>query len=1058
MYEMVSSTTRERILLHLGTYHIHQDKVEVPYELTQQGIADAIGVSRSHLSHEIRAFMAEDEGLIEERIFHVKGLKRKRKVYFLTSKGLEKFETLRERFENRDLIILTSNGKKGIKLDDIHEYLGGENPLLSALVMVDQDGVIDLCKEEVKKEDIFVGREEELSVMKKMLDEVKKGDSGSLFIVGEPGIGKTRLVTEFGKRAREKGFTIVTGKAYFENTEPFLPFKDAFSGLDTPEGELKLYSVPLGPKADSKETFYSERKVAFFDTAQVIKEISQEKPLIVFIDDLQWADGSTLKLLHYLSENLQGSKVLILGAFRPFDTSMNNILKEVCTRMERENTLITVELKPLNRDQTKEMVSNLLGVKGISSEFINVIQNYCQGNPLYTRELIKQLMEEEVIDTQKNQYPSSEIELKIPRVVTNILERRFDQLSPESKNVLEWGSVIGESVDFNLLSKISGMDDLDLLNYVDELIWTKLWVEESDEERFRFSHALIKLAAYRAISSLKLKKMHELVASCLMDLHRDELEQYSSDIAMHMQKCGNITQATEFYMMAGEQAEKMYAQENALDMYLKALETVEQEPGSLRKEDVFEALGDVYHVLGEYEDALENFQKSMISTKESERRQRMYRKMADIALRQGDYDKVEQFVDHGLSLMGVETDEGCKLQELKGWALMLKGEHEAAMKVFQDELQLAESMDDPNLIGDAIHNLGSIYIRMNELSKAEKALKKAIEYKKKTGDERGLARSYNNIGAIYKTWGDYDKALDTNLKSLKIIEKMGDKNINAGLLRNLGNIYFTKRELDKAEEYLLRALSMFQRIGNKRGIGTSLDSLGLVCRERGDIDEALEYHQKSLDIREETGEKEGIGLSCESIGTILKEKGELEDAIKYQKKARKIFHDLGETRRVASTEGNIGEIYLYMGETKKAMEQLERCRELGYGRDSFETSRAGLRMAECYILKGDLQKAKELAKKALLSDDLIDRGIAYRIMGTIADQEGLESNNFFSEAKTSLEGPRGKKEYARCLLEEGIILVRRGMCDKGRKKIKETKKIFREQGMTYWENVCQEHL
>ncbi|MFP4608624.1 MAG: BREX system ATP-binding domain-containing protein, partial [Candidatus Aenigmatarchaeota archaeon] len=674
---MVSSTARERILLHLGSYEIYLDRDEVPYGITQPGIAEAVGVSRSHVSYEIKGLMEKEE-LVREEIRRVEDQKRKRKVYFLTAKGLEVCDDIRGRFEDGYITVITCEGKKQVELNEIDDYLEGRDPLLKALSMIDDDDddyALDLRKGEPSGERIFVGREEELERMKNLLGGVEKGDSRTLFIVGEPGIGKTTLVSEFSQYAKKKGFKFLEGKAYFETAAPFLPLREIFDDLrpDMKEDRLDIFDVEKGNKFEEEEILKSQRKAAFYQSAEVIKEVSKDIPLVLFIDDLQWADGSTLKLLHYLSESLKKCRVFFLGAFRPMGSRKNRFLDDICRRMKRENRFESIELKPLDRDQTKEIISNIMAVKDPPSKFVELIYEYCEGNPLFTEECIKKLAEEGTIDPKKGLYPHTKDELEVPDVVTRVLEGRFDRYSDETREVLEYGSVIGETIPYELLLESSGMEERTMLKHISHLLRSDLWHEASEQEVFRFSHTLFKFAAYRSIPELKREKLHEVVSGSIKEVYADDLENYYSDIAMHLEKSDNIEEALKFFILAGQRAEKVYAQEEALEMYEKALELVEELSDEIKKGEILESLGDVNKVLGNYGNCIENYQGSMLSIEDEKHRQRMYRKIAAVNLKRSSFEEAIQQVDNGLSLLGLGSksakEERCRLLQKKGWAL-----------------------------------------------------------------------------------------------------------------------------------------------------------------------------------------------------------------------------------------------------------------------------------------------------------------------------------------------------------------------------------------------------
>jgi len=1067
---MVSSTTKERILLHLSKYYNISRKQEVPYEVTQPGISDSIGVSRSYLSQEIRRIISE-EGIIEEEIRHVKGSKRRRKVYFLTGEGFERSRKTQQRLEKKKVTIVTSNDKFETYLGNIEEYIEGRNPLLTALLLLDENDEIDLREEVNQKENVFVGRSDELDKLKEKFREVKDGNGKTIFVIGRAGIGKTSLVSEFGRYTEGNDALFLDGKAYFETSDPFLPFRTIFKELEEIYEGIdfdKLFNFGIsGSELDNKDIFTSQRRALFYDTSEILRKISEKKPLILFIDDLQWADGGTLKLFHYLSENLTDSRVMLLGAYRPRDKNFNSSLKEISQRMLRDRIFDSIELNPLDQRQTKYMISDLVGVNNIPSNFIQKVYEHCEGNPLFTREVINQLLEEGSINPKKNIYPSSEAELDIPDMATGILERRFEQLSKDSRRVLEYGGVIGEEVPLKVISQLCDMDELKFLEIVDELLRSKLWKEDEERGKFNFSHRLIRLAAYRSLSSIKQKRLHKMVADILKEVYKDHIEEYYSDIGMHLERSDKTEEAIEYYILAGDRDESVYAHEEAIEMYKKALELVEDTPDTSMKKEILERLADVYNVLGMYEKSEECYQKSMMATEDKEHHQRIYRKMADIDLKRCIFEGAINKVDHGLNMAKTEgvLEERCKLLQIKGWAYMLKGQHKKAAEIFSEEMALAESMIDPNRIGEALHDLGTLHLRSGDYKYAEKYLKRSIENRKEADDERGLAKTYNNIAAVYKIFNDLDRSLEYSQKSLEIIKKVGDKRGMAGGLQNIGNLHYMKKEFKKAEDSLRRAYEIFKSIGNQRGMAMALDNMGMVYTEKGDLQKALGYHERGIEISEEIGEDFGVALSSANLATVLRERGEYSQALTHYGRAADIFERLGDKHNLAISKTHIGDVYAYMNNIEKSLEEYNQAKNIkGQIEGEPAEPRVDIKIAEAYLELEDLEKVrshlKETEKRFQDREDMLQRAKVHRIRGMLkAKEESIKKAlEHLSEAKKISEDLAVKKELARCLLEEGKVLVQAGKNKKGEEAIKKSLEIYESLGRDHWISVCEGYL
>ncbi len=1057
---MVSSTVKERILIHLYPYYKLKSKIEVPYEISQPGIADAVGVSRPHLSQEIRKIVEDETGLIEEDIKRVKGMKRKRKVYFLTPKGVRKAQYLIKKFNGKKITILTPEGKSEVMVKDIDQYIKGDNPLLTSLSRVNDEGVLDLTKVDDIEEDIFIDRKKEMNFLKRTLKEVEEEGGMVLFVVGDSGIGKTRLISEFKKYSKKKGFVFLSGKAYFESSDPYLPFKKAFEEFtknkDTHFQLTSIYPGKSGPRAEDKKMFDYQRRATFFEIAEDIRILAKKKPLLIFLDDIQWADAATLQLTHYLSENLLDSKVLVIGAFRPRDVKMNDLLKEVRQRMRRERIYNELELKPLKWKHTKKIITAMLGVSSVPTDFVKLLHDLSEGNPLFIKECIKRLMEEGNLDPKKNRYPDDPKAINIPNIIINIIERRFDQLSDDTRRILHLGCVIGEEIPFDLLLNTCGMEELDAFDHIDVLLGTNLWKELPEEEMFAFTHALVHLAAYNSIPDIKKKRLHKTVAEKIEELHKNNLVDYYSDLSNHFENAGNTDKAISYYYKAGKRAEEVYAQEDALKMYQEALDLWDKEKGDIGFK-LLENLGDVNSLLGNLSSSREHYERIVEETDDTSRIQRMYRKIARTWETQGDFEKAEELVDRALKTYDEDPVETCRLYEVKGWTLMQKGDFEGAGEMFEKEKELSKDFCDEKLQSNSNHNLGTLMIHKGKYEEANKYLKEALKIREKIGDKRSIAKSLNNIGVVYKCRGEINKALDTYKRCLEIEKDIGDKGGMAAILANLGTLQYMNDELTEAEENFDRALKIFKSIGDKRGMAMATNNLGIVHLDMGDLDQAIEYQTKGLSLRKEMGDKQGWAMSLGFMSNVHILKGELKQAEEYVNQASDLLNEIGDMKGVAMVNSLQGEIKKERGEIDEAIRLYEKSydfhKKIG---EKYENIEICGYLGELFIKSGDLKKARKRIDEGLrISREVgttLGEMVCMRISGTAFREEGdLErSLKELNQVVETLEKSNKEIELARAYYELGKTHLEANDIEMGIRNLSIAKDKFEEMGMNPW--------
>lgn len=372
----------EKILLHLYEHRTPAPSTTSPMEagysfrVTQRGISNRIGVSRGHIAVEIKRLIGK--GLVEEVLAHVIDTPRRMKVYRLTPDGLSEAKNLVASIDNMMVKVKVGDEIHDVTLKDANRYLGTECTMIEVLMHTDKDGVVDFTPD--RKKDIFtldfIGRKTELDTLKTLLKRVEKGEGAVVFITGEMGIGKTRLVTELKPYAQSRGFIFLSGRGlYYEETASYLPFIEALRGFEDSEwlkeAETELKALPL--RTDSSllhaETpvdhihFRHLRSRIFELTTRFFKHVASKKPVVLFLDDLQWADNASLQLLHYLARNIQDSRVLICGTYREEDVPKTSTFSEILGRMKREGLYTDIKLERLNSDCTRLMVQSFFGAR-----------------------------------------------------------------------------------------------------------------------------------------------------------------------------------------------------------------------------------------------------------------------------------------------------------------------------------------------------------------------------------------------------------------------------------------------------------------------------------------------------------------------------------------------------------------------------------------------------------------------------------------------------------------------------------------------------------------------
>ncbi len=1093
-------TVRDRIFIHLLSYTRFARGKEVPYEVSQPGIADSLGLARSHVSKEMIRLKKSSSDLVEERTRHVRGSKRRRKVYILTPLGQKKANSIIEGLMKEIITINDENGKRNVTLRELEELLNVKDPITAALRDIDEEGVLDLCKKR-DIEEIFIGRERELKLFKELLIDVKKGSARTVIIKGETGIGKTRLVYELKPIALESGFLFIEGVCKVETADPYLPFKEALSGLndmDHDEKFTKFLTYDSNSEPETRSSLDALREAVFYDSTRMIMKLSEKKPVVIFLDDLHWADKATLDLFRYMAETFENDRVLLLATYRPEEVNLDHPLVETLSRMCRKNVHMEVDLEPLDKMSTKKLIDVLTGFN-TPDNFVGFMNEKTRGNPLFIKQLLKEMQDEGKVSAEKGYYATEDMNITVPEVVERIVHRKLSHLDRAGRQVLEFGCVLGKEFSFDILDSVSELPEMRLLDQIDILVDQAIWCEDAERDRFHFTHELVRDGVYNNIKSVRRKKLHGVVARKMAERYSGTKDRLS-DIANHYMEAGLRENALEYYVKAGEHAKSLYAHENAVQLFEKGLTLAYEDD---RKSCLLlESMGDTHTILGNYEEGRRRLEEALgkldaDNTEEIGLRTRIPRKIAHTWLMQGSYERSIEYINIGISLGAEHTKEWCILLNVKGWTYMKTGDYHKAAEIFKDELRVAEDLGDEKEISRAHHNLGTIALQSGDFDDATRHLEIAAEGFDSLGEKVKLSKTLNNLGVMYLRKHNIEKALEYNEKSLLNMEEVGDIQGIGMNLNNMGIIYSMMEDYEKALDCHDRSMDIKRRIGDSQGMVESHTNIGVIHEKMGDLERALEEYKKGLSISRKIGDARGTAELQNDIGWIYNLKGKVTDSAEMLRSSLKLREDIGDIHGLAESHRNLGIVLLKKGNMEEALEHLEKGFELASDMDDeYEMALISKCTGDVYHQQERFAEALDNYERSLeLSQSVDNKGLiadTYRGMAEVfLDMEEMMSSlecalnalDISKKAKLKLEEAKTRRVHGRILRGKGkmkeaqdefwkcrellsetydneelpkvfyelaILMAECGEMDTADKYVKDARKGFEESGMHLW--------
>ncbi len=737
-------------------------------------------------------------------------------------------------------------------------------------------------------------------------------------IMGEAGIGKTYLVEEFTRWARKGDITCLKTRSY--PTEDELAYTPV-TGLLRNEAVLKQISrleethlVELARMLPELRTRYPDlpdpdrlseswKRGRLFE-ASSLALLGVNNKLVIVLDDLQWCDRETLDWLRFLLEYKTDTKVMIIAGVRTEDLLADSPLIPFFGELGEKGKITEVLLDRLDLEEVHQLASDLWGEELEQRAAVRLYQE-TEGNPLFVAEMVR-------AGYLKDFGDGSDLS-RMPPKVQAVIGTRLNTLSTETRELASLASAVGRGFDFELLLNTGESQEAVLLRALDEL-WSRRLIKEEGESGYNFSHDKFREVLYAEISPHRKTHYHKKIAGALEEIHQDQLEVIAPQLAYQFNKAGERDKALDYYLLAGDQARMVFAQEEALDYYQSAAEI------GFKKHDPKEitlhsGLGNILLRLSRYEESASTYQRmseAAHAVKDHENEAQAFLAMAKVFDREG---KFKEALDSSTKAEDIARKNSC-VKEIAN-ALLMKGQQhyrlgevDLAEPLLLEALRMHQDNDERPGVGRCHNLLGLIADVRGDFTVAQEQKQLAIDIFREIDDTLAqwwIGNITCNLANTANHRGEYQKAVQLYQEAIRLMEEFGDKDWNIMCCFNLGAALVGQGEYAQAEDNLGEVLELTEGAG-WLGLSLTFYFLAESYLGQGQLKYAEKAAQEALDLGIQSGAKTHLGAAWRALGKVASEKGKSVEAggeslpaeVCFQKSAE-LFREIGGDHEIALT-------------------------------------------------------------------------------------------------------------------------------------------------------------
>lgn len=780
-------------------------------------------------------------------------------------------------------------------------------------------------------ETTLVGRAADLKRVKDDFRVAALGRLNGLIVVCDPGMGKSRLVTEFRQwlQADASNARLVVGLSTENGRRlPYGVIRDLFAFefgiLDTDSAEPARkkfeggFVAALGgerdPDAPMKAHLFGHMLGFDFSASPYIRELlsdaaqirdrafqyfcdyfaamtksgtPQERPVVAILEDIHWADPGTLDAFEHVFEACAGLPLFFLCLTR-------GTLFEHRPRFGKAGW--RHDMQPLSKDDTRVLIGQILGkVRELPNALLDMIVEGSEGIPFYVEELIKVLIDDKVIvpgDTEWTVATDRLAAAKVPSSLVGILQVRLDGLSPSERIILQKGSVLGRTFSDAMVTNLHGENDdpqsaSEVVSGLQSLMQRELVYPRdpsgADGARdYKFKHALLRDVTYDSILLKHRRPLHAQVAEWIIVRNTDRIGEHAGLVAFHYEHAAMRREAANWYTRAGHHAQAASAPAAAIGFYDKAIALLEDEtsPHQEQRLELFQGLGEVHWQQGSFPEAIVAYEKMNLCAQavgDAVSEARAFNGLASAEQRRGNATRALEHAERAEQLARVSEPSIAHGQALvqalvqQGMAHTALGDLRKTQTLAEEALELTSHTGDRRGIANSLRLLGIAHDIQGRPQQAADCFARAKDFYQELGDQRMAAGMLNNLGVSAEMDGDHERAVACFTEALGLARDMGFRVGATQFLSNLGGGRIQLGQFAQAERDLKEAIHLVEARGSAVFLPETYGFLAEAYLGQGKLGEARDAAEKAVLLAREAKHSEFAAAALRALGSVMAE-------------------------------------------------------------------------------------------------------------------------------------------------------------------------------------------